>query len=331
MGAISEGEALLQAILADPEDDAPRLVYADWLEERGDPRGEFIRLQVQFADPALKGPRRWRLRAQAHRLLTKHEQAWLGPLHGLARRWEFRRGFADFVEMEADKFLDHADAIFRHTPLRDLELFGHTSWAARLAASPYLQQLASLRPPDVNLGELQTFLRSADLKPPRELYFKRGHFGVMGAQEIGGCPRLQGLAGLDLVDQLIEDEGLRAILGSPYLSGLTVLRLHWNRLTAAGAAALAATPRPQPWRELVLSSNELHDEGVCALAASPHLAGLRILDLAGTRCRDRGALAVAESPYLGELEVLRIHNYLLIGEAGREALLKRFGKRVCQV
>src|SRR5262249_52776821 len=27
----------LGAILAHPEDDAPRLVYADWLEERGDP------------------------------------------------------------------------------------------------------------------------------------------------------------------------------------------------------------------------------------------------------------------------------------------------------
>jgi uncharacterized protein (TIGR02996 family) len=29
---------------AEPDDDAPRLVFADWLEERGDPRGELLRL-----------------------------------------------------------------------------------------------------------------------------------------------------------------------------------------------------------------------------------------------------------------------------------------------
>ncbi len=36
-------EAFLRAILAYPEDDTPRLIYADWLEERGDPRAELLR------------------------------------------------------------------------------------------------------------------------------------------------------------------------------------------------------------------------------------------------------------------------------------------------
>jgi uncharacterized protein (TIGR02996 family) len=40
-------EAFLKAIQEQPEDDGPRLMYADWLEERGDPRGEFIRVQCQ--------------------------------------------------------------------------------------------------------------------------------------------------------------------------------------------------------------------------------------------------------------------------------------------
>jgi uncharacterized protein (TIGR02996 family) len=38
---MNHNDALLQAVLASPDDDTPRLVYADWLEERGDPRGEF--------------------------------------------------------------------------------------------------------------------------------------------------------------------------------------------------------------------------------------------------------------------------------------------------
>lgn len=43
------GHGLLHAIQEDPADDTLRLVYADWLEEQGDPRCEFIRLQLQLA------------------------------------------------------------------------------------------------------------------------------------------------------------------------------------------------------------------------------------------------------------------------------------------
>jgi uncharacterized protein (TIGR02996 family) len=43
-------DAFVQDILDHPEDDAPRLVYADWLEEHGQgPHAEFIRLQVLTA------------------------------------------------------------------------------------------------------------------------------------------------------------------------------------------------------------------------------------------------------------------------------------------
>ena len=42
-------DAFFQAILETPDDDLPRLAYADWLEERGDPRGEFIHLQCRLA------------------------------------------------------------------------------------------------------------------------------------------------------------------------------------------------------------------------------------------------------------------------------------------
>ena len=38
-------EEFIQEILANQDDDTPRLIFADWLEERGDPRGEFIRVQ----------------------------------------------------------------------------------------------------------------------------------------------------------------------------------------------------------------------------------------------------------------------------------------------
>ena len=47
---MTDRDALLRAICDNPEDDAPRLVYADWLDENGDPlQAEFIRLQLQHS------------------------------------------------------------------------------------------------------------------------------------------------------------------------------------------------------------------------------------------------------------------------------------------
>ncbi len=51
---MSESDALLKAIRADPEDDTVRLAFADWLDEHGDggidaDRAEFIRVQIEHA------------------------------------------------------------------------------------------------------------------------------------------------------------------------------------------------------------------------------------------------------------------------------------------
>ncbi len=47
---MTDRDALLRAICENPDDDAPRLIYADWLDEHGDPRqAEFIRVQIELA------------------------------------------------------------------------------------------------------------------------------------------------------------------------------------------------------------------------------------------------------------------------------------------
>lgn len=40
---MTDDEAFIRAIVASPGDDLPRLVYADYLDERGDPRGTYLR------------------------------------------------------------------------------------------------------------------------------------------------------------------------------------------------------------------------------------------------------------------------------------------------
>jgi uncharacterized protein (TIGR02996 family) len=51
---MTDDEAFIRAIVDRPGDDLPRLVYADWLDERGDPRGEYLRIEMELAKEAKK-------------------------------------------------------------------------------------------------------------------------------------------------------------------------------------------------------------------------------------------------------------------------------------
>jgi uncharacterized protein (TIGR02996 family) len=55
---MSDEAAFLRAIQSRPDDDLLRLVFADWLEERGDPRGDFIRLHLALSAAAPDHPDR---------------------------------------------------------------------------------------------------------------------------------------------------------------------------------------------------------------------------------------------------------------------------------
>ncbi|MHB1424636.1 MAG: TIGR02996 domain-containing protein [Gemmataceae bacterium] len=61
---MTHADAFLQDILAHPDDDAPRLIFADWLEEQGDAgsvaRAEFIRAQCALTNKNLPPHRRMR-------------------------------------------------------------------------------------------------------------------------------------------------------------------------------------------------------------------------------------------------------------------------------
>jgi uncharacterized protein (TIGR02996 family) len=84
-------DALLQAVYAAPDADEPRLVYADALQEIGDPRGEFIALQFKRARGETLSRAEWLREVE---LAQRYGAAWIGPLAQCtfpARRWD--RGF----------------------------------------------------------------------------------------------------------------------------------------------------------------------------------------------------------------------------------------------
>src|SRR5436309_5016958 len=86
-------QALFQAILDSPDEDAPRLVLADWLEEHGEAdRAELIRLELETERLAHGDPRLDALVKRQGDLLRPHKAEWLGPFLGVAADVKFRRG-----------------------------------------------------------------------------------------------------------------------------------------------------------------------------------------------------------------------------------------------
>jgi uncharacterized protein (TIGR02996 family) len=71
---------LLSAIQARPDDDAPRLAYAEWLSGLGDPLGDFIRMQCALARGLREGARVAEtkpLEQGIARLWHQHAAGWL--------------------------------------------------------------------------------------------------------------------------------------------------------------------------------------------------------------------------------------------------------------
>src|SRR4051812_46356814 len=77
--AMSDEKALLAAIWEHPHEDTPRLMYADWLQENGQPeRAEFIRVQCELArlEKGDASARKKDLEKRERKLWRQHRQVW---------------------------------------------------------------------------------------------------------------------------------------------------------------------------------------------------------------------------------------------------------------
>src|SRR5262249_16680589 len=144
----------LRTILDNPDDDTPRLAYADWLEEHGDSaRAAFIRAQCRLAtldedDPArlplLRDQDRYMPQAPAA-LAPQKRLPWLPrtpswPTVGLG----FERGFLARVTTTATSFLDKAEALMQAAPVQHARLTSAKRTLLGLARCPALRRLRSL-------------------------------------------------------------------------------------------------------------------------------------------------------------------------------------------
>lgn len=286
--------ALLDAIIAKPADDTVRLVYADWLDENGQPaRGEFIRVQIEAERHHRHSARRAALDSRAHTLLQEHWIDWWLPVCeavGLpspkrpvkARRYEvkdnviqitlpdyelsgfecveFRRGFPQIPGLNFAGHGSECGAFLRKWPSAG-------PFTGMCAIHPVMDQWAGLDGPHFNrvhsldLWTLQPEVVFAVFDSPHftsleDVWMRVGMTGKL--QALTKRPRAACLRRLGLVIMCrAEAEELAAASAFEGLTGLEVY-FSYEPMDYAGSRL---------------------DEKLLILAASPHFQGLRDLEL----------------------------------------------------
>jgi uncharacterized protein (TIGR02996 family) len=323
-------EAFLADIRAAPDDDFPRMIYADWLEDNGGDeaeraRGRFIRLQCQAEKLPENSAERNDLTRQAAALEKKHARAWLGLLaeiRGTDSQTPFRRGLPLHLFVTPGKFVNRkVQATLRQSMVRAgvlrLVLYGSTKRPGLVLASDALNVLSSLDWTDAKLQN-----------DGMQLLARCPHLGGLRALEISkpGCNN-QGLAflaasqGLAAVEEFtlagciwggpqafhLDDGGFVKLLESDAMPRLWHLGMSGGRWGARSGQPLTRLLQCRALERITsldLSENYLADEWARKLAECQRLRNLRKLHLAVHQITDVGVLALLDSPHLQNLDYL---------------------------
>ena len=294
---MSDRDAFLAAIHDAPDDDAPRLVFADWLEERGEvERAEFIRIQIEMRrEHDAHGritPRLDTLFLQQRELF---QRPWADVLRrcGAAKVSTYARGFStrEFF-LPADNFAREA-----------AELAGWFGPQSQLVLSRCRGSLAPVsRCPELRWLRTLTLVRDWDVQDYTDEDF----------EALCTSPFLNSIRRLHLMGRARTARD----------------RDHQDNegLTAAACSCLTAARSLNSLEELDLSHNPIGDEGVTVLCNSASLERLQVLNLQEAGLTARGAQTLMESSF-PNLKRLNLIGNGLRGSI-RSELEARFGERV---
>lgn len=265
----------LAAIHAEPDDATHKLVFADWLEERSDPRAACLRTLVEWQQRAREGDPD--VGAPQDSLGADLPPDLFDTLRSRGRL-EFARGglLCQTPTTTPDTWAESPDA----------------GWVTELDAS------------ECRLCDLAALLARFPLRPAVTLR-------VESAALPATPEEWDGLAGLDAIRDLtvILDPGLAdrlvALAGSIDLAGLTDLAIIGRDLGDEDIAALAAWPVPAWISTLHVKHCAVTDAGLVRFAAGGPYWRLRELYVA-CRIGPVGGLALAESPALAGLTTLHL-------------------------
>ena len=327
------GEAFLEQITANIDDDGARLVFSDWLEEQGEQeRAEFIRVQVRRPGLPTWDAAQVGLKLREQELLKKHGERWLKEMPEIPGvRWEgFRRGIVavvSFVNFDAMRTSAHAcraiapvEAVRVSWPrrrestenappiaeLRELTLTGgrpmDSREVSRLANSPQLATLRVLKASGLDARELGQLAGSPHLKKLRTLCLTSNGVGTAGVLSLTNAATLTKLETLDLT-------------GPGYYESYYDNPL----IDLAGMEALADWKGLKSVRSLSLSGSDVRTAGLRRLLQSPHAAGLKSLSLRSGRLDGAAMAEFAGANKKLKLETLDLGENVL-RDAGAENL-----------
>jgi uncharacterized protein (TIGR02996 family) len=285
--------AALEAHLRDHPHDGPSwLVYGDCLLERGDVRGELIRLEDEKALRERTRRDTGTLEKKIASLEKKHREVWQGLApRGAEIAW--RNGFVVGVDMVYEEEALAGLAGFLGTP----EARFFTSLRIRGPRAEETEEMwdeESEFTPEPLLPAAD--VAALDLRRVRSLAIPYALIGADGARALAACA-LPELASLDLRYDHLDDEAIEALCASPHLGGLASLCLAGNVFAHGGAVALARASLGR-LQTLDLRYNRIGVEGAAALAASPNVRGLASLLVFRADIGDEGARALADSTEL---------------------------------
>jgi uncharacterized protein (TIGR02996 family) len=295
---------------ANPLDDVPRLILADWLEEHGETdadraRGTFLRAQCQD-DVTV-----------AEALQLRHGGAWLAGFGAVdPGKVEYERGLL-LVRAPSHRLLD-TDPV--EMPawqwVETLEIAEEaTRWE-----SPLLDEVSALRiPVGWNYGHvrLARMLGSKHLGRLRGMAF---HYGLLNDNHLTQFARWDGLGRLHHLQFLnlrLEEDGLEALAVSPHLGAIQRLELTIDT-TERGLLTLLRSERLTSLRDLRLPRSDPDLVVLRALAGTAPVARVEALDLSTLSLLDDGATTLARLtlPSLRQLSLARCG----IGVTGAQAL-----------
>lgn len=256
----TEREALYAAVLAEPEADAPRLVYADWLEEH--PRNEsdaaraqFIRLEIEAENLPDDSPEREALETAAATLYNSFGDAWNRELPTWDEWYDsalrYRRGFPHELKTNFRKLFLSGGKIFHEAPIQSLVVGSHrgmATWNAGLlqAVGGDLPDVSGLRElwigPNLHLGGSGEGVRNTF-----QVATKYPSLANLRRLSFAGCR-------MDVESVILLDRALREAV---FRESLEELDLSNNQIREAGAYALSTVPSLAAVPRLIMSGNPL--------------------------------------------------------------------------
>ncbi len=265
-------QPFLAAIVADPDSDAPRIAYANWLSSHRDPLGAFIRLGCEQNRLDRFDRRHAELERQRKQFLEDHGKTWTAPLAAAGLDEELcreciescERGCMEWVPVPAKGwFPDRVRTLFDMLPLlhRMRVAISDQSEALHVAASRWLERLDHLKfETDLHVIDSATFctiMRSPHLSRLKNLEFGFIEIGSVGSAAFADA-NLPDLTELEIWCSKIGPRGAALLAASPNVRRLSRLSIPSSDIGPEGLAELVAVP--MPLRHLNLSSGDLGPE-----------------------------------------------------------------------